>query len=227
MTAARPSLPLGSTAALLAAPRAPVAPHPILGPVGFSAHVEGTCRFELRRIFGLAPRGGERLLPWLLLNPSTADAAKNDPTLLRMIDFTWAWGFDGLIVLNLFPLRASRQAALRSRLLHNRPGSAVEERLVENRRVVASVLGAHDAALAAWGCGATGLSRAIAAELAVWRAIGLLRSDRPLFCLGTTRDGQPIHPLARGRSRVPVGTLPRLYAAPAAHAVATLGKDAA
>lgn len=41
------------------------------------------------------------------LNPSTADAKRNDPTIRRCIGFAHAWGFGGVWVLNLFAFRAT------------------------------------------------------------------------------------------------------------------------
>lgn len=41
------------------------------------------------------------------LNPSTADANHNDPTIRRCIGFARDWGFGGVRVLNLFAFRAT------------------------------------------------------------------------------------------------------------------------
>lgn len=44
---------------------------------------------------------------WIMHNPSTADASKDDPTIRRIIRFTKDWGYGGLYVGNLFPYRAT------------------------------------------------------------------------------------------------------------------------
>jgi hypothetical protein len=37
-----------------------------------------------------------------MLNPSTADAEVEDPTIRRCIGYSHAWGFAGIVVINLF-----------------------------------------------------------------------------------------------------------------------------
>jgi hypothetical protein len=41
-----------------------------------------------------------------MLNPSTADASVDDPTIRRCTGFSEAWGFDSLTVVNLFAFRS-------------------------------------------------------------------------------------------------------------------------
>src|SRR5262245_44648837 len=56
---------------------------------------------------------GTRTATFILLNPSTADARVNDPTIRRVIGFTRQWGYDRLTVLNLFAVRATDPADLK------------------------------------------------------------------------------------------------------------------
>jgi hypothetical protein len=54
----------------------------------------------------------ENLYNFLLLNPSSADEATNDPTIERCERRARRWGFGGLIVTNLFALCATDPAGL-------------------------------------------------------------------------------------------------------------------
>jgi len=49
---------------------------------------------------------------FIMLNPSTADADNDDPTIRRCIGFAKSWGYGGLIVCNLFAYRATNPKEL-------------------------------------------------------------------------------------------------------------------
>lgn len=60
-------------------------------------------RWQLTRIRSL-----ERFIRvWILLNPSTADETKDDPTVFRCIQRDIGDGFDGTVVLNIFAWRST------------------------------------------------------------------------------------------------------------------------
>lgn len=48
-----------------------------------------------------------RWLTWVMLNPSTADAKKDDPTIRKVRGFTERLGYDGFIVVNRYAWRAT------------------------------------------------------------------------------------------------------------------------
>jgi hypothetical protein len=60
-------------------------------------------RYVLRRQVG----PGARIATFIMLNPSTADATQDDPTIRRCIGFARQWGCGQLVVLNLFAFRAT------------------------------------------------------------------------------------------------------------------------
>ncbi len=62
----------------------------------------GKYRYRLSRNWG----GGKPCM-FIMLNPSTADADQDDPTIRRCISYAQAWGCGELIVTNLFGIRAT------------------------------------------------------------------------------------------------------------------------
>lgn len=207
-----------STAALL---RTPACRPPLLRemPIGFDADLSqcSTYRWSLRRWFSSGWFGPERVLPWIMLNPSTADEKANDPTLCRIIRWTWTWGFDGLLVVNLFPYRSPDPRELARWIRWDeRQDWVARDALQENWTRAARLLLPYDAAMVAWGAPAGALAHD--AELGAESFFDTVNDpdgDRDrmpeLFCLGTTQGGRPIHPMARGRHRVPDGAKPRPF----------------
>jgi hypothetical protein len=141
---------------------------------------EGPYRYYLRRAWG----ADLDRLAWIMLNPSTADATTDDPTIRRCIRFTQREGYAGMIVVNLFALRATNPAGLHD---HQDPVGP------RNRRIVDGALHRADAAVAAWGATvdrhpAAGPERDYALAVAA-------RHHRIVYDLGTTKAGHPRHPL--------------------------------
>lgn len=112
------------------------------------------------------------------LNPSTADATLDDPTIRRCVGFAREWSFGGLVMLNLFAYRSTDPAGLLS--VVDPVGPENDQALTEHTKNVV---------LCAWGAGGAILDRGPA----VTRL--LLGLGRKLTCLGTTKAGHPKHPL--------------------------------
>jgi hypothetical protein len=145
----------------------------------------GHYRWWLRRTF---LRGGTgRVVCFLMLNPSTADHRRDDPTIRRCLGFAREWGCSVLEVRNLFAWRATDP-----RDLLTAPDPTGGRR---GDRELRAVLDA-DLVVAAWGAWVPfGRDR---------EALALLR-DRRLMCLGRTRNGGPRHPLyVQAKSRLEV-----------------------
>jgi len=130
-----------------------------------------------------------RLL-FVMLNPSTADANADDPTILRCMSFALAWGYDHLVVGNLFALRTPYPADLWE---HQRNGLDIVG--PENDEYLNRLAARADRVVIAWGNDGIG-------ERAE-HVLRLLRRRHDVYALGFTNSGQPKHPLARGRHRVP------------------------
>ncbi len=128
------------------------------------------------------PRTGP--IAFVMLNPSTADAQRLDPTLTRCRSFALQLDFDSLVVANLFAWRTPFP-----RLLTRARTNGQDIVGAENDAWIARVLDVAELVICAWG------ADPIAADRVV--ALGTLwaRYLPKLWCLGTTAAGDPRHPL--------------------------------
>ena len=119
------------------------------------------------------------MLGFCMLNPSTADASRDDPTIRRCIGFARAWGYGGVEIVNLFALRATEPRVLRQ--ARDRVGAHNDRQILAAARRV-------DTMVVAWGIhGAlAGRDREV---------LALLSQRIRLLILGRTRHGLPRHPL--------------------------------
>lgn len=115
-----------------------------------------------------------------MLNPSTADATADDPTIRRCMGFTRRWGLGELAVVNLFAYRATCRADLMR---------AREPIGPENNSWIARAVASADRVVLAWGASGS-WRRRDERVLAILDAM-----DARPRCLGLTRDGSPRHPL--------------------------------
>ncbi len=115
-------------------------------------------------------------LPWIMLNPSTADAEIDDPTIRRCIAFSKREDAGGIEVLNLFALRATNPAVLRHSSDPIGP---------DNDAWIREVLFPHSRVVAAWGEHGKLLGRGFE----ILR--NLRESGITIMCLGD----KPRHPL--------------------------------
>ncbi len=151
-------------------------------------------RYELVRTW--AP--GAPSCAWIMLNPSTASAVEDDPTIRRCIAFARSWGCGSIVVVNLFAWRATDPAALRG---------VADPIGPENDGFILANLRPAKLRIAAWG--AAPLARERAREV-----LERLRRRRlAVHHLGLTQDGSPTHPLARGAHRIPSDQRPVLWEA--------------
>lgn len=124
---------------------------------------------------------------WVMLNPSTADALLDDPTIRKCVGFSKRWNYGRLIVVNLFALRSTDPAALA------RNTDAVG---VQNDYHITKALDSAAEVIVAWGCQQhmnTEKLKQRPAQLA--ELVNSLRPDVEVSCLGYRKDGSPRHPL--------------------------------
>lgn len=137
---------------------------------------------------------------WIMLNPSTATAMDDDPTIRRVRSFSEALCVGGFQVLNLFALRATDPSIL---AIHPDPVGEDNDSLI-------SWFARHHRGpvIVAWG------AHAQLVPDRVDRVLNLL-GDVPLHCLGVTKDGHPRHP-GRLAADVELQPYPPMIAIPAA-----------
>lgn len=175
-------------------------------------------------LFATMATAPERRIAFLMLNPSKADARRDDPTIQRCVGFATRWGGAGLlaeesgavispceryryrlwrrrgalIVGNLFAWRATDPADLAAAVdLHERGMAGYDPIGPQNDAHLTAIATEADILVCAWGAHGSlaGRDQAVLALLAP--------HAHKLRALGYTAAGHPIHPLARGRSRVP------------------------
>lgn len=140
----------------------------------------GNYRYVLRRKIPQVLRWVKPIL-FIMLNPSTADADTNDPTIRRCIAFAERDGFTDLTVVNLFALRATDPNALLS--LEDPIGPDNDLYLTQE---IAKHKGGIGTIVCAWG--GKFIARKRGSRVLDW--IG-----PTAMCLGVTQAHAPRHPL--------------------------------
>lgn len=135
-----------------------------------------TYRYHLWRDAG--GRAGPLL--FVLLNPSTADAKEDDPTILRCLERARRWGYTTLDVVNLFALRSTDPGAL---VTAADPVGPNNDAHILEAAVRATTV------ICGWGSNSPRPERA-AEVLALLRRVG-----KTPMALKINADGNPAHPL--------------------------------
>jgi hypothetical protein len=132
---------------------------------------------------------------FVMLNPSTADADTDDPTIRKCIGFAKRWGYGTLLVGNLYALRATDP-----RELDTAPAPVGRD----NTDALYRLAGRADRVVAAWGAKP---NRGRYGRRAARVLDGL--HDHDVYALRLTKDGHPWHPLY-----VPYCVEPIVYGGP-------------
>lgn len=134
----------------------------------------GKYRYRLGRMWG---RVIDPTVLFVMLNPSTADATQDDPTIRRCTAFAKAWGFGHLLVGNMFAYRATDPRELGPLSMYDACGPENDDHLTHMAEISQKII-------CAWGThGGTRFPSALRAF-----------PDK-LYCLGLTKHGMPKHPL--------------------------------
>jgi hypothetical protein len=154
--------------------------------LGAEFNADRRYRYRLWRIW----REELPIINWLMLNPSTADETRDDPTIKKCIAWSINWGYGGLNILNIFAFRSTHPINLVG-LKNAAVGEANDATIRKTLEIDAPIV-------CAWGKVFKGLEFR---REQIWR---LLRpfQDR-LLCLRTNQDGSPQHPLYIPFSAVP------------------------
>lgn len=117
---------------------------------------------------------------FLMLNPSTADENKNDPTVQRCEIYAKDWGYGGLYVGNIFAWRATDRAVMKSQ---------PEPIGKDNDKHIITMAKRSEIVVCAWGNDGDHMNRS--------SQVLKLLSDNDIkpHCLKITNPGEPWHPL--------------------------------
>ena len=115
---------------------------------------------------------------FVMLNPSTADADQDDPTIRRCVSFAKALKFDRVEVVNLYAYRATDPKDLfgAGDAMHHHKNQEYVERAARDSGIIICAWGAHGE------------------EFQAETVRGWMHTKKH-FALGFTKGGQPRHPL--------------------------------
>lgn len=138
-----------------------------------------TYRYTLERRWSSGPRQ----CAFIGFNPSTADEVTDDPTVKRCIRFAMDWGFDAMVMLNLFAFRSTDPKAI---------GRTTDPVGVMNDFRIHGVVAESSRIVLAWGAIAKGYESRIETVSHHLR----VRAPKRCVTLGKlSNEGFPRHPL--------------------------------
>ena len=117
---------------------------------------------------------------FVMLNPSTANALKDDPTITRLVGYAERWGFGRLDVVNLFAFRSPHPKVMRA-YTGDRVG-------LYNNAAIFGQAHKTNQIIVAWGRNGDDYLERVGDVLK-------MLNPYELWCLGYTKLGQPLHPL--------------------------------
>jgi hypothetical protein len=147
----------------------------------------GTFRYMLERTWDEYSRH----VLFIMLNPSTADAVKNDQTITRCCNFARSWGYGGILVGNLFAFRSKEPKDLLP--VSDPIGPDNEKHLIDlSKRASLIVL--------AWGNGK--IVDKIKKRYPDYKPLKAM-GEKKFHYLKLSSDGTPYHPLYLPKTLTP------------------------
>ena len=123
---------------------------------------------------------------FVMLNPSTADARIDDPTIRRCIGFAKKWGFGRMVVVNVFAFRATNPKKL--------PNDILEAIGTHNMAWLDHGATYGELIVPAWGVEKPHLWQGYDSAKMTLTHVAK-KHGTPIKCLATNQDGSPKHPL--------------------------------
>ncbi len=136
-------------------------------------------RYLLRRKIGVQ----RTTCLFIMLNPSTADEKRNDPTVSRCIGFAKHWGFGRLEVCNIFAYQATDPKELYDL---EYPSQVIGP---DNDKHIRHAVERADRVVCAWG------NHGVLFDRGIYIRQAIMLQDKFPFAFKITNKGQPIHPL--------------------------------
>jgi hypothetical protein len=133
---------------------------------------DGIYRYVLWRIWDES----KPMINFIGLNPSTADAENDDPTMRRCQKFARSWNYGGFYMTNLFGFKATRPSELKK---------ASDPVGIDNNKWLIEIESRVDKVVFAWGINGVFLNRDK-------EVTGLITQA---YYIELTKDGYPKHPL--------------------------------
>ncbi|MEA5463870.1 DUF1643 domain-containing protein [Leptothoe sp. PORK10 BA2] len=157
--------------------------------------MEGSAIFDVSRRYRYCLKrswSGPNIHPhqvtFIMLNPSQANAERDDPTIRACSQFAQAWGYNQLNIVNLFAYRTPQPSALK------RVADPIGP---DNDQYLLQAIEAATQVILAWGNWGTLFNRA-------QTVLTLLQPQHhKLHCLARNQSGQPRHPLYIKRTTSP------------------------
>jgi len=133
---------------------------------------------------------------FIMLNPSTADATEDDPTIRRCMGYARDWGCGELIVVNLFGIRATNPKAMLAASDPVGPDNRDHVECAVDYAVNVSMHG-RGAVICAWGNHGAYMEQGLT-------VLGWIDHYKPMCLRVNGKSGQPAHPLYLPKTLKPV-----------------------